>query len=121
MADFIIPKGQDFEFSIRVIEKDSFLAQDLTNMDSAVFRLIDIVTQELVTSVDMTVVDALNGVLKGTIPSTDTAMLSILRGPAEDGYYLKAGYQGSMTITFTDGTESINVLIDKVLVAPTGA
>ena len=120
MTDFVIPKGETFEFSVRVKDKNSFLAQDLTNMDTAVFRLIDIKTQALVTTVNMIVVDALNGVLKGTIASVDTATLSVLRGAVEDGYYLKAGYQGSMTITFTDGTESINVLISKVLVAPTG-
>jgi len=120
MADFVIPKGETFEFSVRVKDKSSFLAQDLTNMGTATFRLIDIKTQALVTTVSMVVVDALNGILKGTIANTDTATLSVLRGAAEDGYYLKAGYQGSMTITFTDGTESINVLISKILVAPTG-
>ena len=31
MSDFIIPKGRDFEFTVKVIEADSFLAQDLTN------------------------------------------------------------------------------------------
>ena len=120
MADFIIPKGETFEFSVRVKDKDSFLAQDLTNMNSAKFRLLNITTQTLVTTVDMIVVDALNGVLKGTIVNTDTATLNVIRGAAEDGYYLKAGYQGSITITFTDGTESINVLISKIYVAPTG-
>jgi len=121
MADFVIPKGETFEFSVRVKDKDSFLAQDLTNMGTAVFRLLDIDTQELMVTIGMTVIDALNGVLKGTIANTDTAQLLVKRGPAEDGYYLKPGYQGSMTITFTDSTESINVLISKVLVAPTGA
>jgi len=120
MADFVIPKGETFEFSIRVKDKDSFLSQDLTNMDTAVFRLIGIKTQALVATVNMVVVDALNGVLKGAMANTDTAALNVIRGAAEDGYYLKAGYQGSMTITFTDGTESINVLISKILVAPTG-
>jgi len=120
MVDFVIPKGETFEFSIKVISKDSFLAQDLTNMNTAVFRLIDIATQALITTIDMTVVDTLNGILKGTIANIETATLNIFRGAAEDGYYLKAGYQGSITITFTDGTESINVLISKILVAPTG-
>jgi len=120
MADFVIPKGETFEFSIRVKDKNSFLAQDLTKMGTATFRLIDIQTQLLVVSVPMTVVNALNGILKGTIASADTTALKVLRGAVEDGYYLKAGYQGSMTITFTDGTTSINVLISKILVAPTG-
>jgi len=120
MADFVIPKGQDFEFAIKVIEKDSFLPQDLTNMNTAEFRLIDIKDMSLVHNSNMTVVDALNGILKGSISSTVTGILSISRGPQEDGYYLKPGYQGSITITFADGTESINVLIEKILVAPTG-
>ncbi len=120
MADFVIPKGETFEFSIRVKDKDSFIAQDLTNMDTAIFRLLDIDTQSLVSTVSMVVIDAVNGVLRGTIPSTETSNLVVSRGPKEDGYYLKASYQGSITITFTDGTESINVLIDKITVAPTG-
>ena len=121
MADFVIPKGETFEFSIKVIEKDSFLAQDLTNMNSAVFRLIKLDNSSLVGSYGITVIDALNGILKGSIPSTDTSVLDVNRGPAEDRYYLKPGYQGSITIDFTDGTESINVLIESILVAPTGA
>ena len=32
MAEFVIPKGRDFEFTIKVIEADSFIAQDLTDM-----------------------------------------------------------------------------------------
>ncbi len=120
MADFVIPKGQDFEFSIKVIEKDSFLAQDLTNMSTAKFRLIKLDDSSLVTTIDMVLVDATNGILKGSIANTVTSTLVLDRGSKEDGYYLKPVYQGSMTITFSDGTESINVLIDKILVAPTG-
>ena len=33
MADFIIPQGKEFKFTIRVIEKDSFLAQDVKSFD----------------------------------------------------------------------------------------
>lgn len=35
MSDFIIPKGKEFQFTIKVIEKDSFLAQDVETFDEA--------------------------------------------------------------------------------------
>ena len=33
MADLIVPKGKEFRFNVKVIEKDSFIAQDVTNLD----------------------------------------------------------------------------------------
>jgi hypothetical protein len=33
MADFIIPAGKAFQFTIKIIEKDSFLAQDVATFD----------------------------------------------------------------------------------------
>ena len=33
MSDFIIPSGKEFQFTIKVIEKDSFLAQDVETFD----------------------------------------------------------------------------------------
>jgi hypothetical protein len=33
MADFIIPAGKAFQFTIKIIEKDSFLAQDVETFD----------------------------------------------------------------------------------------
>jgi len=120
MADFVIPKGMDFEFQITVKEKESFIAQDLTNMNVATFNLLDIETQAKVATSSLTVIDALNGVLGGILTSSITSGLTVYRGSKEDGYYLKPGYQGSITITFTDSTESINVLISKIYIAPTG-
>jgi len=120
MTDLVIPKGKEFEFTIKVMEKDSFLAQNLENVDTATLTILGIVTQEAVTTTPLTVLDSSNGVLKGSIPASETSKLTVHRGPAEDGYYLKPGYQASMTVTFTDDTESINVLIERIMVAPTG-
>jgi len=119
MADLVIPKGKDYTFTVKVIEKNSFLAQDLTTMTSATMNLIDIVTGANVVTVTMTVKDAINGLLHGTITAADTGNLTVTRGPKEDGYYLKAGYQGAIEVQFSD-IDSINVLIAKVLVSPTG-
>ena len=33
MADLIVPKGKEFRFNVKVIEKDSFIAQDVTNLN----------------------------------------------------------------------------------------
>lgn len=33
MSDFIIPQGKEFQFTIKIIEKDSFLAQDVETFD----------------------------------------------------------------------------------------
>ncbi len=120
MADFVIPKGKEFSFTIKVIEKDSFLAQDLTNMDTASLEIFGVEASCSMFTTALTVTDALNGLLEGTIPDTDTATLDVLRGPKEDNYYLKPGYQGTIVVTFTDATLPISVLIEDVYVYPSG-
>ena len=120
MSDFIIPKGKDFAFTIKVIEKDSFLPQDLTNMLSATIDFFSAADGCKVHTVTLVVVDALNGVLKGTMPPADTNLFIVDRGAKEDGYYLKANYQGAVTVTFSDTTQAISTLISKVYVSPTG-
>ena len=62
----------------------------------------------------------INGRLECTLSAAKTALLNVSRGPAEDGYYLKPGYQGTIDIEFTDGTLPIGVLIDRIYVSPTG-
>lgn len=120
MEDFIIPKGSDFTFTIKVIEKDSFLAQDLTNMDTATIEVFKIEDFCKMFTTTMTVQDALNGILEGTMIAANTATLAVTRGGVEDNYYLKAGYQAHISITFTDATLPITVLLDRVYVSPIG-
>ena len=121
MSDFIIPSNKDFEFTLKVMENDSFLPQDLTDMSTATMVLFDKATTTATTvAISLSVVDAVNGIIKGSIAAAETDKLDISRGPKEDDYYLKSLYQGSIGITFTDGTLPINVLVEDVYVAPTG-
>lgn len=122
MSDFIIPKNRDFDFTLKVIENDSFLAQDLTNMSTATMTIIDASTQEsMAVAVVLTVSDATNGIISGSIAAAETNKLNVSRGKVEDNYYLKDGYQASVNITFTDATLAINVFIESIYVSPTGA
>lgn len=116
MADFIIPKGSNYPFTVRVFQQNSYTPQDLTNA-TAELTIFDIADQCLKSTVTLTVLDALNGVLSGVIPDTDTINLVVNRGDAVDGYYLKAGYQGSIAITLPSDPDLV-VLIDKVYVTP---
>ena len=131
MADLIIPKGKEFKFNIKVIEKDSFIAQDVTNlnlsassvkfMNSATLTcinntgtLIEIIPDDPLANP----LTYLNGVVRITIPNTVTALMEIERGDKVDGYYLKPTYQMVVELVFTDDTPSRVVVLDKVYVIP---
>lgn len=118
MAEFIIPKGKDYTFTIKVMEKDSFLPQDLTNMSTAVIDVILASTSCSVYTTSMTVLDAANGVLTCTMPEAQTALLTSDRGDAVDGYYLKPMHQATITVTFTDATPTVFTILPKVYAAP---
>lgn len=123
MAEFIIPKDKPYQFTVRVVAKDSFLAQDLTDMDTATFELIDYNTSCLYDSPIVGVVqnDPLDGVLKFSLTDVYTGGLLTDRGPKVDGYYMKPTYQGVVTISFTDPLiENRVTIIQKVHVTPTG-
>lgn len=119
-----IPKGKEYIFNITVIEKDSFLPQDLTNIDlpNSSFELVrnSTLCKVSVGTATLTVVDVLNGVIKVTLDSTLTDSLDYSRGDAVDNYYLKPTYQGIITVRFTDSTPDRVAIIEKVYVAPTG-
>lgn len=123
MAEFKIPKGKPYQFTIRVVAKDSFLAQDLTDMSTATFELIDIDTSCVYDTIQLGVVQGnpLDGVIKFSLLSTYTDGLTVVRGDKVDGYYPKVSYQGVITISFTDTAIDNRVTtIDKVYVIPTG-
>lgn len=133
MSDFIIPKGLAFDFTVKVIEEDSFLPQDVTNMDVGTFTLVahsapdvsvvsiplEHIPDIIVETINTTEYDV-NGVLTGALTALQTAELLYERGDKVDGYYLKPMYFGVITITFTDGTPSITTVIDNILIVPTG-
>lgn len=120
MSDFIIPKGSDFTFTIVVKERDSFLAQDLTNMATASITVFQKLDSCITLTAALTVSDALNGILKGTLPAIDTTNLLVDRGDKVDGYYLKSLYYASIEVTFSDATLPIFVLVSDVYVSPVG-
>ena len=126
MAEFRIPKGKPYQFTVRVVAKDSFLAQDLTNLEvnGATFELIDWDTM-LPYSVPVIGVvqgDPLDGIVKYSLGVAYTTGLEVARGDKVDGYYIKPGYQGIVTLTFTTASAIENrvTTIDKVYVVPTG-
>lgn len=119
-----IPKGSEYSFIITVVEKDSFLPQDLTNIDlgNTIFKLTKLSDLCDVTAgtITITVEDAINGKLKVVLDSTLTSSLSTNRGDAVDNYYLKPVYQGFIKIVFTDSTPIRTAIIDKIYVISTG-
>lgn len=124
MAEFRIPKGKPYQFTVRVIAKDSFLPQDLTDLESNTFELIDWDTMiKYSTTIVGTVQgNPLDGVLKFSLDSAYTGGLEVARGEKVDGYYIKPGYQGIVTLTFTadSAIENRVTTIEKVYVVPTG-
>ena len=123
MSDFIIPKGKEFRFNIRVIEKDSFIAQDVTNLDTvnSSVKFINPATGVCLSNIGITiekVPDYANGVITVTIPATITSLMTVNRGEEVDGYYLKPTYQMIVELVFTDSTPDRVVVLDKVYVVP---
>lgn len=132
MANLIVPKGKEFRFSVKVIEKDSFIAQDVTNLDliASNVKFMNSATMLCIASAG-TIIELipddpledpltyLNGMIGVTIPSTVTALMVPERGDKVDGYYLKPTYQMIIDLVFTDDTPNRVVMLDKVYVMPT--
>ena len=131
MADLIIPKGKEFKFNIKVIEKDSFIAQDVANLNlsASSVKFMNSATLACIDNTDTLIeiipddplanpLTYLNGVVGVTIPNTVTALMEIERGDKVDGYYLKPTYQMVVELVFTDTTPSRVVVLDKVYVIP---
>ena len=131
MADLIIPKGKEFRFNIKVIEKDSFIAQDVINLDTTAssVKFMNSATMLCIASAG-TIIELipddpledpltyLNGMIGVIIPSTVTSSMIVERGDKVDGYYLKPTYQMIVDLVFTDSTPSRVVVLDKVYVIP---
>lgn len=132
MANLIVPKGKEFKFSVKVIEKDSFIAQDVTNLDliASNVKFMNSATMLCIANTG-TIIELipddpledpltyLNGMIGVTIPSTVTALMVSERGDKVDGYYLKPTYQMIVDLVFTDDTPNRVVMLDKVYVMPT--
>lgn len=129
MADFVIPKGKEFRFNIKVIEKDSFIAQDVENLDTMAssVKFMDPATSVCVDNTGTVIVKVpddplavpltyLNGVVGVTIPSTVTSLMTVETGDKVDGYYMKPTYKMIVDLVFTDDTPNRVVVLDKVYV-----
>lgn len=129
MSDFIIPKGKEFQFTVTVMERESFLPQDLENLDTATMQLMNLETGMCITADvgEVTLVkladdpDAdpltyLNGRILCTLANTYTAKLAVKKGAAVDDYYLKPVYKAILQVTFTDDTPDMTAIVNKVYV-----
>lgn len=119
MANFIIPKGEDYTFKVTILDTDSFLPMDLSGVTSlvATFKLIDPATSTEVFSVTGTAVDLLNGVMSFSLTATThTGSLdNTNRGSEADWYYLRPKYQGSIKVTGAEIPDVFTV-IEKIYV-----
>ena len=132
MADLVIPKGKEFRFNVKVIEKDSFIAQDVAHLDlvASSIKFMNSATLVCINNTGIVIelipddplakpLTYLNGMIGVTIPSTVTALMVPERGDKVDGYYLKPTYQMIIDLVFTDDTPNRVVMLDKVYVMPT--
>jgi hypothetical protein len=121
MADFNIPKGKEYVFTVKVMENDSFIPQDLTTMTLAQFELVNSTT--LVTALSVTSTTTIgaptNGTIEFTLPALGTAALIYERGDKVDGYYLKPTYQAVITVKGSDFVDILST-VDKVYIVPVG-
>ena len=129
MADLIMPKGKEFRFNVKVIEKDSFIAQDVANLDlvASSIKFMNSATLVCINNTGIVIelipddplavpLTYLNGVIGVTVPSTVTELMEMERGDKVDGYYLKPTYQMIIDLVFTDDTPSRVAVLDKVYV-----
>ena len=100
--DFTIPKGSDFDFTIEVKNDDGIGAKDLTTFSNGTFTVYETATGVVVTTVAVSVLDALNGIIAGTIPAATTSLLEVLRGDEVDDFYLKSYLEGFLKVEFSD-------------------
>ena len=128
MARFIIPNNVAHTFQVSVKEEDSFLPQDLGEMTSATFKILDPTNSysSVLTVVGAAIQDEgsdpatyLSGKIEFSVPATE---MDISTGDAVDWYYDKPRYTGTIHIIFDSGSGIPDkfVKIDKVYVSPTG-
>ena len=130
MADFIIPQGREFIFTVTVMEKGTLLTQDVKNFDainsSVQFRELATMTcvpgncvlQKIPDDATASPLTYKSGRIEVTVPSTITIDMNYERGDKVDGYYLKPTYEGIITIAFTDDTPTRTVLLENIYVIP---
>ena len=124
MTDFIIPKGEDYYFKLKILAKDSIYPQSLVKMSAfemKIYRKDDGTVVVSQPSYSHTNAEKLTGIINVHLLATQTNLLEVKRSGVVDGYYLKSGYQASIKVTFTDPSiPSIFTTINDIYVSQTG-
>jgi len=121
MISMIIPKGRDYSFTVKVLQRDSFLPQDLTNMsNTSSLRLIESESGSTIITATPQIYDAHNGILECTLVDSDTNSLKTERGDKVDGYYSKPLYKALLEVKFTDDTAPVTTVIDNIATIAVG-
>ena len=115
-----IPIGRDYNFTIRVIEPDSFIPLDVTGY-TAYMNVYTKANDTNVVSLTLYPVagEELNGLMEGTINGVDTIGIPVDRASAADRFFIKSSYSGFISVT-KSGEPDINVTIPDVTFIPTG-
>ena len=116
MAEFTIPKNADFSFTVDVKEPDSFQAQDLTNLNTCIFKVFEAETLNTIITEAPVVTDAINGRMVINLLAADTNLLDVWQSHIAFGSFLKSKYHATLEMTFTDGTLPVSVYISHVVV-----
>lgn len=111
VTDFTIIKGKPLDFIIIVKESGTLAPLVLGVLDTFTFSLVDKKTNALYAQdVAMTITDAPNGEVTGTITALVSDTLPIKRSYAEDGYIPRANLRlvvSGTTVAEGDMTASI--------------
>jgi len=113
-----ITRGRDYKIILNVKQDGSLDPQNLSSMSQAVLRVSKKENNIQVASINLSVVDSSNGVLRGVIPSSVTSNFTVSKREKEDNYILKSIYCASITINFSDNTQTITTYIDDVIIIP---
>jgi len=123
MSNFVIPKSREYVFTVKVLDKNSFLPRDLTTMTSITVTFLENATNAPVVpgsyTIATSVLDSINGLIKVVIPAGYSNLLVSDRGDKVDGYYLKPTYKCIITVKFSNDSDVLSI-IDKVYVLPVG-
>ncbi len=120
MSQFVIPKGAPFSFTFQLRSPYSYLPQDLTNVNTAIFTLFERDNQNIVLTKNCIVVLPAEGEFKVDMTEAETNTLEIRRANKEDKYFLRVQYNANIEVTFTDGTLPASVFLEDVVVSPGG-
>ena len=124
MADFGIPKGKDYTFTVKVMEKDSTIAQDLTNMEgSGVFKVFKIADQATIITANMTVPDDIILIpAEAEVPQVSIVTVAVVEDEVDYSVtvdlvtYMYTSQIGDTNLLIVDGLEAALVNAPVTLV-----